>query len=269
MAIENTFVHFNNKEDFENSLEKGDIKDTSIIFIKDSKEIYTHGEYYKGGITWKKLESTSEPHSGYKVTTPKGTVFLKINNIYKDIYGEELFNQFIEVLPEKFEASYNYREDCFSYITKGNGAALEENIQNSQNTIGRIVGYLASAKTITLQDIEDNDILKNWVKSLKRAFPERGYFMLYYDSNPQDSTFYWSSTDYNGLMGELNDEIQNCYDYLKYLKTIAPNEYYINGSINLILFGNLFESLTEEEFDIVYDTKITPDQTYTFEKYKE
>lgn len=46
MAIEKKLIHFNSKEDFESRLKNGEIKETSIIFIKDAKEIWTHGTYY-------------------------------------------------------------------------------------------------------------------------------------------------------------------------------------------------------------------------------
>lgn len=44
--INKNFIHFNQKSDFLTELNKGNIQNTSIIFIKDTKQIYTHGEYY-------------------------------------------------------------------------------------------------------------------------------------------------------------------------------------------------------------------------------
>lgn len=46
MAINKKLIHFNKKEDFLKEQEAGNILNTSIVFIKDSKEIYTHGEFY-------------------------------------------------------------------------------------------------------------------------------------------------------------------------------------------------------------------------------
>lgn len=46
--IENTLLHFKTKTAFNTELEAGNISQTSIVFIDDSKEIWTHGEFYDG-----------------------------------------------------------------------------------------------------------------------------------------------------------------------------------------------------------------------------
>lgn len=46
MAINKRFIHFKNKETFEKQLSEGNILDTSICFIQDTREIYTHGTIY-------------------------------------------------------------------------------------------------------------------------------------------------------------------------------------------------------------------------------
>ena len=46
-AINKKLVFFNKKEDFDNRNNAGDILDSSIVFVKDSNEIYTHGEEYQ------------------------------------------------------------------------------------------------------------------------------------------------------------------------------------------------------------------------------
>lgn len=66
MAIEKKLIHFNKKADFEKEKEAGNILDRSIVFIKDSKEIYNHGEYYAGNNTIFKIveELPNEPAIG-------------------------------------------------------------------------------------------------------------------------------------------------------------------------------------------------------------
>lgn len=44
--IEKKLIHFNKKEDFVKRLNNEEIKSTSIVFIGDTKEIWTHGNYY-------------------------------------------------------------------------------------------------------------------------------------------------------------------------------------------------------------------------------
>lgn len=46
MAINKKLIHFKNKATFDTELANGNILDTSIVFIKDTKEIYTHGQIY-------------------------------------------------------------------------------------------------------------------------------------------------------------------------------------------------------------------------------
>lgn len=75
MAIDKKLIHFNTKETFmsedngvNNDPEKvtsgdesngtaiyGQVKGTSIVFIKDSKEIWTHGNLYKS-VNWSIIE---------------------------------------------------------------------------------------------------------------------------------------------------------------------------------------------------------------------
>ena len=60
MAIDKKLIHFNRKVDF-NQL-KNQIKDTSIVFIKDSNTIYTHGEEYQF-MGWGYIGTVGSPES--------------------------------------------------------------------------------------------------------------------------------------------------------------------------------------------------------------
>lgn len=46
MAINKKLIHFKTKLNFNNEVANNNILDTSICFIKDSQQIYTHGQYY-------------------------------------------------------------------------------------------------------------------------------------------------------------------------------------------------------------------------------
>lgn len=46
MAINKKLIHFRTKAVFTTELDAGNIPDTSIVFIKDTKEIWTHGQLY-------------------------------------------------------------------------------------------------------------------------------------------------------------------------------------------------------------------------------
>lgn len=55
--IDRRFVYFKSKAAFNSYNETGEINDESIVFIEDSKEIYTHGGGYKS-VNWSVLESS-------------------------------------------------------------------------------------------------------------------------------------------------------------------------------------------------------------------
>lgn len=46
MAINKKLIHFKNKQTFEQEVANGNILDTSIVFIQDTQQIYTHGTFY-------------------------------------------------------------------------------------------------------------------------------------------------------------------------------------------------------------------------------
>ena len=48
MAINKKLIHFKTKQKFNEELANGNILDTSIVFIQDTKQIYTHGQLYDG-----------------------------------------------------------------------------------------------------------------------------------------------------------------------------------------------------------------------------
>ena len=62
MAINKKLIHFNKKEDFEREVANENILNHSIVFIKDTKEIYTHGTIYgnNNSIKWSNLDTSME-----------------------------------------------------------------------------------------------------------------------------------------------------------------------------------------------------------------
>lgn len=48
MAINKKLIHFKTKQKFNEELANGNILETSIVFIQDTTEIYTHGQLYDG-----------------------------------------------------------------------------------------------------------------------------------------------------------------------------------------------------------------------------
>lgn len=70
MAITKKLIHFKTKKAFQGQLDTNNILDTSIVFIQDTKEIWTHGEFYPCPYTKEEvdakinnLELTNEPNA--------------------------------------------------------------------------------------------------------------------------------------------------------------------------------------------------------------
>ena len=84
MAIEKKLIHFNKKEVFDQKLAEKEILDTSIVFIKDSNMIHTHGEDYRF-IGWTVLSNSNVPPDGYDIITDSE------HNQLSDSEGLELY----------------------------------------------------------------------------------------------------------------------------------------------------------------------------------
>lgn len=62
MAINKKLIHFKSKENFDNEVANGNILDTSICFIQDSKEISTHNTIYKT-VSWSTIDENTVVNS--------------------------------------------------------------------------------------------------------------------------------------------------------------------------------------------------------------
>lgn len=62
MAINKKLIHFKSKENFDNEVANGNILDTSICFIQDSKEISTHSTIYKT-VSWSTIDENTVVNS--------------------------------------------------------------------------------------------------------------------------------------------------------------------------------------------------------------
>ena len=113
MAINKKLIHFNKKEDFEREVANGNILDKSIVFIKDSKEIYTHGTIYGGNssngeidIEWSVIEDSILLDGVYAVTSMGELVDYKTTDDYENVAIVAGPNKFI-ISNEKVKNNYN------------------------------------------------------------------------------------------------------------------------------------------------------------------
>lgn len=99
MAINKKLIHFQKKADFDTQLAARNILDTSIVFIKDAKQIYTHGQLYNCPYTEEQLLNLLNS----KANTTDLTDTLTQANKYTDNKISNLVGQAPEALDTVYE----------------------------------------------------------------------------------------------------------------------------------------------------------------------
>lgn len=99
MAINKKLIHFQKLADFQTQLSAGNILDTSIVFIKDAKQIYTHGQLYSCSYT----ESELQELLNNKADAADLTDILTQANQYTDNKVANLVGQAPEALDTVYE----------------------------------------------------------------------------------------------------------------------------------------------------------------------
>ena len=93
MAINKKLIHFQTMANFEVQLSAGNILDTSIVFIKDAKKIWTHGEFYNcddgGEISWDDIQDKPD------IPTKLSELDNDDGYIKKDVAGNVSLNEYI------------------------------------------------------------------------------------------------------------------------------------------------------------------------------
>ena len=98
MAINKKLIHFQNKTAFTTELNAGNILDTSIVFIKDTKEIWTHGQLYSCSLTEEGVISIIENSDSISNLTNA------VNNKVDKVDGKGLTsNDFTDILKTKLD----------------------------------------------------------------------------------------------------------------------------------------------------------------------
>lgn len=141
MAINNKFVHFKTSAKFKEQLEAGNIKDTSVCFIKDTNQIYTHGQYYDcSELTDEKVVSSSlvgyaesqETNEALDLSS-SDTIISAFGKLVKAIKDNEEVESAAFV---KLRDSIGLDENL-NYET-GGGSSISESISDLKNSVGSL-----------------------------------------------------------------------------------------------------------------------------------
>lgn len=114
MAINKKLIHFKTKAAYDREKEAGNILDTSIVYVKDAKKIYTHGEEYNGD-SYTKAEADSLHDNLRKGIT---AVLNKVNNNKTETDSD-------------LTAIYNEFDNYQRTLTAGEGIKIENNTISS------------------------------------------------------------------------------------------------------------------------------------------
>lgn len=138
MAINKKLIHFQNKTAFTTELNAGNILDTSIVFIKDTKEIWTHGQLYSCSLTEEEVISIIENSDSISNLTNA------LNNKVDKVDGKSLTsNDFTDTLKTKLDGieknANNYHLPIATADTLG-GVRVDDALRpNSTNPVQNAV----------------------------------------------------------------------------------------------------------------------------------
>lgn len=113
-VINNRFVHFTTKAEFENQNSAGNILPESIVYIDETKEIYTHGQFFNG-IDYKELiDSKVDKEDGKELSSNDFTSEEKTklsglpNNTYSESDIDNLLNDKVDKISGKGLSTNDY-----------------------------------------------------------------------------------------------------------------------------------------------------------------
>ncbi len=153
MAINKKLIHFKTKTAFTTELNAGNILDTSIVFIKDTKEIWTHSQLYSCALTEEEVISIIENSDSISNLTNA------LNNKVDKVPGKSLVDDTdiakLSELPSN--GDLNTKLD-----TKLNKSAVESTVTaDSNNPVSSAAISTYVSNTVTT--IENNVTNGTWI----------------------------------------------------------------------------------------------------------
>lgn len=162
MAINKKLIHFQNRTAFTTELNAGNILDTSIVFIKDTKEIWTHGQLYSCSLTEEEVISIIEN------SDPISNLTNALNNKVDKVDGKSLTsNDFSDTLKTKLDGieknANNYKLPAATATTLG--GVIVDNILNPQSTNPAQTTVICTAMLSVADSVRDDMNRKlSWAK---------------------------------------------------------------------------------------------------------
>lgn len=120
--INKPLIHFLTKSQFEKSLKSGDLTDTSLCFIKNTQEIYTHGQLYSchfgDNLNVDKIEADKDQKSLKVTFANNGTTLISLTEIldgdYASITKVKELEDLINTKQDKIISSYNSNTETWA-----------------------------------------------------------------------------------------------------------------------------------------------------------
>lgn len=164
MAINKKLIHFNKREDFDKKSKATSANDTtvdilysSIVFIKDTQEIWTHGKIYPAPYTKEELDAFLADKADVSTLNQyynKTEVDTKIANAVTDSIDLSIYET-IEGATSKYQPKGNYlteHQDISGKVDKVTGKSL-----------------VADTEITKLEDLPNNTQLTNLINTAKAA----------------------------------------------------------------------------------------------------
>ena len=153
MAINKKLIHFKSKEQFNIELANGNILDTSIVFIKETKEVWTHGQLYNcsgfdaSGIIANIENLTSEVQENESVTSAA------ISDLYSKIGGGSASGSGIQIVSNVSELDPNAELGSVACVAQEGSGMSWTSLRNLYHTpsdgdLSQIIKNLSLVKDI-------------------------------------------------------------------------------------------------------------------------
>ncbi len=231
MAINKKLIHFKSKQKFEEELAKGSILDTSIVFIQDSKEIWTHGNLF----------NCSDKHITDEILSEYATkeyISQEIDKISSS--GEALITD-VQVNGESVLTDKVANIDLSNYVTEQ--WITDQNFLTEHQDISQLATKSELPTKVSDLDNDSNFITISDIPSLDQYVTETELSQKGYLTDHQDISHLAEKSEIPSLEGYVTETALNEKGYLTEHQSL--DNYYTKDEINQQLgdINSILESI--------------------------